>query len=81
MPVPSQPGFNCLRVCCHPPYYLPPVSPSQVFWPAEQHFLRPVVGHYTFANMHALGVPNVLSAWVRPEVRGRGKNECAMGVG
>ncbi len=26
-------------------------------------------GHYSFANMHALGVTNVLSAWVRPAVR------------
>lgn len=50
----------------------PPAHHLQVFWPAEQHFLRPVGGRYTFANMHALGVQSVLSAWVRPEVRGRG---------
>lgn len=39
---------------------------GQVFWPEEQHFLRPVRGRYTFANLHALGVGNVLCAWVRP---------------
>lgn len=49
----------------------------QVFWPAEPHFLRPVEGRYTYANLHALGVQNVLCAWVRPEVRRR----CRGGVG
>lgn len=40
----------------------------QVFWPEGQHFLRPVKGRYTFANLHGLGVGNVLCAWVRPAV-------------
>ena len=44
------------------------VCALQVFWPATQHFLRPVTGHYTFSNVHAMGVTNVLCAWVRPEV-------------
>jgi hypothetical protein len=26
-----------------------------VFWPTDAHFLRPVHGRYTFANLHALG--------------------------
>ncbi|KAL4436382.1 hypothetical protein ABPG77_009944 [Micractinium sp. CCAP 211/92] len=39
---------------------------DQVFWPEGQHFLRPVKGRYTFANLHGLGVGNVLCAWVRP---------------
>jgi len=39
---------------------------SEVFWPVENHFLRPVFGHYTFANMHALHNNKVLCAWVRP---------------
>jgi len=38
----------------------------RVFWDAKSHFLRPVSGDYTFANNHALGVKNVLCAWVRP---------------
>jgi len=36
------------------------------FWPETIHFLRPLSGDYTFANVHALGVPNTLCAWVRP---------------
>ncbi len=36
------------------------------FWPETPHFLRPLSGDYTFANVHALGVPNTLCAWVRP---------------
>jgi hypothetical protein len=36
------------------------------FWPETTHFLRPISGDYTFANVHALGVPNTLCAWVRP---------------
>ncbi|KAL4530257.1 hypothetical protein Ndes2437B_g03764 [Nannochloris sp. 'desiccata'] len=36
------------------------------FWPETPHFLRPLSGDYTFANVHALGVPNALCAWVRP---------------
>ncbi|KAL4420498.1 hypothetical protein ABPG75_010154 [Micractinium tetrahymenae] len=39
---------------------------DEVFWPEGQHFLRPVDGRYTYANLHALGVGNVLCAWVRP---------------
>ena len=32
---------------------------------------------YTFANLHALGVPNVLCAWVRPHVSlGLGSSMC-----
>lgn len=41
------------------------VFPS-VFWPENVHFLRPISGRYTFNNLHALGVKNVLNAWVRP---------------
>lgn len=37
-----------------------------VFWPENTHFLRPVFGNYTFANLHALMGNNVLCAWVRP---------------
>ena len=37
-----------------------------VFWDRKVHFLRPVGGDYTFANNHALGVSNVLCAWIRP---------------
>ncbi|KAK3239773.1 hypothetical protein CYMTET_50326 [Cymbomonas tetramitiformis] len=32
----------------------------------EAHFLRPITGHYTYVNLHALGVVNVLCAWIRP---------------
>lgn len=54
-----------------------PAPPSvQCFWPAAPHFLRPVSGRYTFANMHALGVTNVLCAWVRPDVSWRGSCGC-----
>lgn len=42
----------------------------QVFWPEGPHFLRPLHGRYTFSNLHALGVENVLCAWVRPQVGG-----------
>lgn len=45
----------------------------QAFWPEQPHFLRPTTGRYTFANMHALGVTNVLSAWVRPAVSAMGR--------
>lgn len=38
----------------------------KVFWNDTAHFLRPVAGNYTFANNHALGVKNVLCAWIRP---------------
>ena len=38
----------------------------KAFWPAAPHFLRPVSGRYTFANLHALGIDGVLAAWVRP---------------
>jgi hypothetical protein len=41
--------------------------PPQVFWPEEPHALRPLTGRYTFSNLHALGVGNVLCAWVRPQ--------------
>uniref|UniRef100_A0A061R8Y1 N1-acetylpolyamine oxidase n=1 Tax=Tetraselmis sp. GSL018 TaxID=582737 RepID=A0A061R8Y1_9CHLO len=40
---------------------------EKVFWPEDVHFLRPVLGRYTFANLHALGVDRVLCAWIRPE--------------
>lgn len=41
-------------------------DPSKApFWPADAHFLRPVHGRYTFANLHALGLTGVLCAWVR----------------
>lgn len=71
---PEEPHFLRPITLQHPAFTshfhsrLTSIPSSQVFWPEEQHFLRPVTGHYTFANMHALGVPNVLSAWVRPEV-------------
>jgi len=39
---------------------------KNVFWPTGHHFLRPVFGKYTFANLHALLDNNVLCAWVRP---------------
>lgn len=57
-----------------------PSPPPQCFWPAAPHFLRPVKGRYTFANMHALGLTNVLCAWVRPDVSlslGVGALRCA----
>ena len=41
-------------------------DPSKApFWPTDAHFLRPVHGRYTFANLHALGLTGVLCAWVR----------------
>ena len=41
-------------------------DPSKTpFWPTDAHFLRPVHGRYTFANLHALGLTGVLCAWVR----------------
>ncbi|EFN52584.1 hypothetical protein CHLNCDRAFT_138597 [Chlorella variabilis] len=40
---------------------------EEVFWPEGPHFLRPLHGRYTFSNLHALGVENVLCAWVRPQ--------------
>ena len=40
----------------------------QRFWGEQPHFLRPVQGRYTFANMDALGIDNTLCAWVRPAV-------------
>ena len=40
-------------------------DPADVFWPEDAHFLRPVRGRYTFANLHALGLTGVLCAWVR----------------
>eukprot|EP00884_Botryococcus_braunii_P001035 jgi/Botrbrau1/10932/Bobra.0025s0105.1 len=39
----------------------------KVFWDEEAHFIRPILGPYTFFNAHAFGVTNVLAAWVRPE--------------
>merc|ERR1711865_909235 len=39
---------------------------KNVFWPTGHHFLRPVFGKYTFANLHALLDNHVLCAWVRP---------------
>jgi len=42
------------------------------FWPADPHFLRPLAGRYTYINLHALGVPNVLCAWIRPHVSPQG---------
>jgi hypothetical protein len=43
----------------------------QVFWDEKAHFIRPVTGAFTFFNGHAMGLTNVLSAWVRPEVMAR----------
>jgi len=39
---------------------------ENAFWPVMNHFLRPVEGNYTFANLHAMLQNNVLCAWVRP---------------
>jgi len=39
---------------------------ENVFWPEDNHFLRPVSGRFTFANLHALLGNNILCAWVRP---------------
>eukprot|EP00669_Euglena_mutabilis_P014594 TRINITY_DN973_c0_g1_i1.p2 TRINITY_DN973_c0_g1~~TRINITY_DN973_c0_g1_i1.p2 ORF type:complete len:271 (+),score=77.09 TRINITY_DN973_c0_g1_i1:1025-1837(+) len=38
-----------------------------VFWPEHHHFLRPLDGPFIFANMHAMGKPKILVAWVRPK--------------
>jgi hypothetical protein len=40
---------------------------DQPFWPLQPQVLRPCAGRYTYLNLHAMGVPNVLCAWVRPE--------------
>ena len=48
--------------------------PLQAFWPEDTHCLRPLTGRYTYSNLHALGVPNVLCACVQPEVRAGGKS-------
>ena len=40
---------------------------KNVFWPTQNHFLRPIFGKYTFANMHAILGNRVLCAWVRPK--------------
>jgi hypothetical protein len=39
----------------------------KVFWDKEAHFLRPMKGRYTFSNNHALGISNILCAWIRPD--------------
>eukprot|EP00887_Chlorella_sp_A99_P004508 scaffold34.g4508.t1 len=48
------------------------------FWPETPHFLRPVTGRYTYANMHALGLENVLCAWAVDAVEAMSREE-AMG--